>query len=647
MKLLEKGFIGKMELKNRMAYPPVTAGFGAIEGCFGQEEIDYMVERARGGVALIFTDAVSVARDHQLSVGMPLPYLDSDDLIARYTRFVDALHNEGAKTCIQLYHAGRQTTLAKRGGEEPWAPSPFSSLFLGRIPFPDAIAMKEEDIERVILQFALAASRAKCAGFDAVDIDGGAGYLIAQFMSPYTNHRKDRWGGTLENRMRFPLEIVKKTRDFVGTDYPLIFDLPMDEYVEGGIRPDEACVMAEMLEQAGIQAFRIHPSTFETYHRTFPTMAAPRGINAPLGRMLKKRVTTAQVMLGQRINDPDVAEGLLQEEAADFVLLGRALIADPFFPAKVARGKKEEIRKCVGCCQCLDNLASYKPVRCSINAVVGYERDYRLARTEDPKTVLVIGGGPGGMEAARVAATRGHRVVLCEKNERLGGQLLLGTVPPHKEELNNILEYLTVQMNILKIDVRTGTRGDESMIREIAPDIVILATGAVPLELHIPGVKNPNVHNAEDVLRDPDIVNGTRVAIIGGGTVGAEIAELLASRNKEVTILEMLDAIAPDMGTLLSLDFHPRLDSLGITRLTRARVTEITDDAVHYLDRNGNNISLSVDSVVIAAGYRADDALAKALEQGDREVRVIGDCLEPRKIYNAIHEGFHAARRIT
>ncbi|MCX5852630.1 MAG: FAD-dependent oxidoreductase [Deltaproteobacteria bacterium] len=645
LKLLERDSIGTMELKNRMAYPPVTTGFGAIEGCFGREEIDYMVERAKGGAALIFTDGVSVDRDHQLSVGMPLPYLDSDELIAKYTWFVDAIHHHGAKTCIQLYHAGRQTTLAKRKGEEPVAPSAMPSTFLGRIPFPDAVEMSSEGIEKTILQFALAASRAKCAGFDAVDLDGGAGYLIAQFMSPHTNRRNDKWGGSLVKRMRYPLAIVRKVKDFVGDDYPLIFDLPMDEYIEGGITPEESLIMAEMLEDAGINAFRIHPALFETYHRVFPTMATPRGVNAPLGRLLKKKVKKAKVMLGQRINDPDVAEKLLKDGCADFVLLGRALIADPYFPKKVMQGEKDEIRKCIGCCHCLDNLASCKPIRCSVNAEVGFEMDYKVLQSANPRKVLVVGGGPSGMEAARVAAMRGHMVVLCETQDQLGGQIVVGSVPPHKEELENIIEYLKTRLNKLNIEIRLNTEVNKDVVKEINPDVVIIATGAKPIRPKIQGSDKPHVFMAEDILKRPQDVTGKKVVIVGGGTVGAEIGELLAERGKIVTILEMTDAIAPDMGLLLSLDFHPRLDGLKIVRHTNATVTDISGDCVNYT-KNGQKNSVTADAVVIAAGYKADRDLYHAIENLVEDTVMIGDCNAPRKIFNAIHEGYHAARMI-
>jgi 2,4-dienoyl-CoA reductase-like NADH-dependent reductase (Old Yellow Enzyme family)/thioredoxin reductase len=645
MKLLEKITIQGMELKNRMAFPPITTAFGAVGGCFSNIEIEYLLERARGGAALLFTDAVAVDRGHQLSVNAPLPYLDSDEQISSYARMSDALRNEGVKTCIQLYHAGRQTTLAKREGKEPIAPSAVSSMLLGLIPFPDALEMTASEIEFSIRSFVLAASRAKAAGFDAVDIDGGAGYLIQQFMSPLTNMRTDAWGGGFEKRMRFPLEIVSRVREVVGKDFPIVFDLPMDEYRPGGITPEDGLKMGQALEDAGVDAFRVHGVMLETYNRMFPTMATPRGVNAALGAMLKAKLK-APVMLGQRINDADLAERLLRDRACDIVLLGRALLADPSFPAKVKAGRTREIRRCIACNTCVDRLAENKPIRCALNAQVGFEREYRITKAGEPKTILVAGGGPAGMEAARVAALRGHRVVLCEKASSLGGQVVYGSVPPHKEELGTLVEYFMAQMEALGIDVRMGARVDRKMVLKMNPDAVIVATGAIPIQPGIPGAKGRQVLLGQDVLAHQDSVPGVKVVVVGGGSVGAEIAELLWSRGKTVTVVEMRDTIAPDMGLFVGLDFQERIRRTEIAFITGATVKEIRKGSVVYGDTGGRENTLQADAVVLAVGYAADKTLAEALDGIRAEVIPAGDAAGVRNIMSAVHEGFHAARRI-
>jgi len=342
VKLLEKITVEGMELKNRMAFPPITTAFGAVDGCFTDIETAYMIERAAAErplfsrTAWLWTGITSSASEQIYLIS------NNDRQISSYARYTDALRNEGVKTCIQLYHAGRQTTLAKRGGKEPIAPSAVSTKMLGLIPFPDAVEMTKADIECAIRSFVLAASRAKTAGFDAIDIDGGAGYLIQQFMSPYTNKRCDEWGGTFDKRMRFALEIVSRVREVVGRSYPMVFDLPMDEYVPGGITPDDGVQIALALEEAGVNAFRVHGVVLETYNRMFPTMAAPRGVNAPLGAMLKNRLR-AKVMLGQRINEPLLAEKCCRTALCDIILLGRAMLADPDFPVKVKTGRTRKL----------------------------------------------------------------------------------------------------------------------------------------------------------------------------------------------------------------------------------------------------------------------------------------------------------------
>ena len=646
MKLMEPISIGNMELKNRMVFPPITTAFGASAGCFTNLEIEYMVERARGGASLVFTDGVATDRHQQLCVDTALPYLDNDEQIAFYTRFVDALRNEGAKTCIQLYHAGRQTKLSKTGGREPMAPSACSTSMLGLIPFPDAVEMTESDIEGAIRSFVLAASRAKCAGFDSVDIDGGAGYLIQQFLSPYTNKRTDAWGGSFEKRMRFALEIISRVREVTG-DYPLIFDLPMDEYVDGGITPDDSVRMARILEDAGIHAFRIHGVLMETYNRMFPTMVTPRGVNARLGAALKAKLGKARVMLGQRINDPDLAERLLHENVCDIVLLGRALVCDPYLPKKVMTGRTREIRRCIACNTCVDQLSLNKPIRCALNAAVGFEREYRIRKAAKPKEVLVVGGGPSGMEAARVASLSGHRVTLCERGPALGGQIRIGKVPPHKDELQTLLDYQKTQMEIVKVDVRLNTAVDRAYVEKLLPDVVVVATGALPIIPDIPGIDGKGIQSAQDVLSDPSCIQDGRVAIIGGGTVGAETAELLREKGNEVTVLEMRDVIAPEMGLFVYLEFVSRMEKSGIRFITGATVKEIKQGVVVYRDRENRELSVEADEVVVAVGYRPNRRLLDELAGLGCEVMATGDINSPRRIMEAIHEGFHAARRLS
>jgi 2,4-dienoyl-CoA reductase-like NADH-dependent reductase (Old Yellow Enzyme family)/thioredoxin reductase len=647
MKLFERCNIGSMELKNRMAFPPITTGFGAENGCFSQELVDFAIERAKGGAAVLFADAVSVDREHQMSIPSSLPYLDSDEQITKYNQFVEIIHQHRAKIVIQLYHAGAQTSLAKRGGRPPVGPSAVTANQRGRIPFPDAVKMTLDEIDHLIQKYALAACRAKDAGFDAVDIGGSGGYLIQQFLSPLTNKRTDKWGGSLDKRMSFPIALIKRIRKFVGDDYPLIFDLCLDEYAEGGITQDLGLVMAETLESHGVDAFRIHGVNMETFHNMIPSMGSPLGVNIPLGKMLKKRLKKAKVMLGQRINDPDLAEQILQEGAADIVLLGRALLSDPYFPQKVAKGNKNSIRKCIACNHCVDRLSYGKSIRCMLNPVLGFERYYaQVPRTESPKSILVIGGGPAGMEAARAAAERGHKVVLAERSAHLGGQLKYAASAPFKGELNHIIEFYEYHLDALDVDICLNLKVDREVISQYNPDKIILATGAEAVTPLIPGVNKSHVVSAQDLLQNDITIKSKSVVAIGGGSLGAEVAELLALQGNRVTIIEKKDAIVEDIGVIMALNLHERLGKLKIARVTGATVRRIEDNKVYYTKSNGEKGSVSAKAVVLAAGYASNRMLESVIKEMVDDVIMVGDCLSPRRIINAIHEGFHAARMI-
>jgi 2,4-dienoyl-CoA reductase-like NADH-dependent reductase (Old Yellow Enzyme family)/thioredoxin reductase len=559
---------------------------------------------------------------------------------------VEAVHNEGAKVCVQLYHGGVQTTLAKRGGKAPMGPSAVSTTIMGVVPLPDSVEMTPDDIEYTIQAFVSTAVRAKTAGFDAVDIDGGAGYLIGSFMSAFKNHRTDEWGGSFENRMRFPVEIVKRTRAALGPDYPILFDLPMDDGgVPNGITPEEGVKMGLVLEEAGVDGFRIHPSVVETYITLFPGMATPPAPFARHGKMLKSALTRAKVLEGKRINTPELAEKLLEDGACDVVLLSRPLLVDPYYPMKAMKGRSKEIRPCVACNTCNDCTALARPVRCALNPLVGYEKEYQIEKADTKKTVLIVGGGPAGTEAARVATLQGHKVILCEKSNSLGGAVIYAAMPPHRDEFGKLVEYYRTQMEVLGVDVRLGTAVDKKFVQDLNPDAVIIATGARPIMPNIPGADGKQVLLAEEVLSNPAMLDKEAIVIVGGGTVGAETAELLWEKGKKVTVLEMLGGIVQDMGVFNQVDFMGRILQTGISFVTGATVTEIKPDSVIYKTEAGEQ-NIAADAVVLAVGYKPENQLVQELSGIKAEVTVVGDALSPRKIMDAIHEGFHAARRL-
>lgn len=641
-KLLEPTAIGPVQLRNRIAMPPMTMAYASETDGVSETDIAYFTQRARGGAGLIMVGGVCVeGRLGKLLVPGPLHCLDRDEQIEGFARLAEAVHAHGARIAVQLYHAGRQTSLDKTGGEQPVSASEVDTMFMGVLPMPRARALSVAEIEAIEDAFAEAARRAKEAGFDAVLIDGGAGYLIAQFMSPFVNRRTDSYGGTLEGRMRFPLRILEKTRARVGADFPLLFDLPADELLEGGIRPAEACAMARMLEEAGVSAFRIHVALYETYQYVVPPACVPRAVHARLGRQIKEAVREAKVMVGHRVNDPLLAERLLEEGCADIVLMGRALIADPELPKKAGEGRLGEIRPCIGCnIGCVGRIVVGLPATCTVNPAVGKEREWRIEPASRRKRVLVVGGGVGGMEAARTAALRGHEVVLVEKQDRLGGWAALGCLPPHKEEILGLLRYYESELARLGVRIELGKEVSEREVLDRQPDAVVVAAGSTALTLDVPGAQASHVVHAADVLAGK-ADTGERVVIVGGGQTGLETAEFLVEKGKKVTVVEMLPEVGADMEFITKVFLLERLARSGVTILASRKVDAITERGVQA----GGEL-LRTDTVVVAVGLKPNRGLAEVLKGKVPELYEIGDCVKPRRLLDAIHEGAGASRAI-
>ncbi len=639
-KLFEPIKIGTMEVKNRFVVPPMGTNFANPDGSVSQQLIDYLVSRAKGGYGLIIVEVTAI---DPLGKAIPLqPGIWDDKFIPGWKKLVDEVHKYGAKIAVQLHHAGRQTTREVIGAQ-PVAPSPIPCPVDREMPRE----LTTEEVYELIEKFGDAARRARDAGFDAVEVHGAHGYLIAQFMSAYSNKRIDEFGGDFKGRMKFPVEIVKNIRRKVGNGYPVIFRFSGDERVPGGRTIDESRMVARVMEHVGVDALHVSTGVYGSLPWLIAPSAVAPGYNIYAAEEIKKVVNTPVIAVG-RINDPLLAEDIIESGKADMVSLGRESIADPEIPNKVAAGRIEEISPCIGCMQaCVGYLfdPNHLKISCLVNPFTGRETELNIEKAEKPKKVMVVGGGPGGLEAAWVAAKRGHKVTLCEKENTLGGQYRIGAIPPAKQDIMKALRYYITMGKKYGVDYKLGVEVTEELIAKEKPDVVILATGGVPLIPNIKGIDNPKFVKAVDVLEGKKEV-GTNVLIVGGGMVGVETADFLGEHGHKVTIVEMLPEIAKDEQDAVKYFLMQRLNSYGVKAVTSATVKEFLDDGVVY-EKDGKEEKLTgFDSIVIALGAKAYNPLEEKIKGKVPEVYVIGDAVKARKALEAIEEGARVAVKI-
>ncbi len=636
--LFEPGLIGTMTLKNRLIMPPISTNLAGEDGTVTDELIFHYAERAKGGVGLITVENVCI--DHPLGRhGAAQPRIDDDAFIPGLRRLTDAVHEAGALIAVELTHPGMNADLRFTEGQTPIAPSAVPRSKDGLIPR----TLSREEVMDVVGKYAEAARRAKRAGFDAVELQACHGLLINQFLSPLTNRRQDDYGGNRENRLRFLLEIVEGIKLYLG-DFPVMVRLVAEDLLEGGITLEDGQWFAHRLEEAGADA--IHPDFgMGGKEKRLEPMPYPQGWRAYLAEGIKRAVNIPVIAVGV-IREPEVAEGILQAGKADFVALGRALIADPEWPTKALAGEEKSVRKCIGCNECVvARHVEDAPLRCTLNPAVGKGSDFsRIGQAKVRKRVLVIGGGPAGMEAARVAALRGHQVALYEKENRLGGALNIASVPPGKEKLDWVMEYYAHELPRLGVELHLGEMVDAGMVRALRPDVVIIATGSEPAVPDVPGVDGPNVVVAQTLLAERMRFAGERIAVIGGGMLGLETAEYLAVQGNAVTILKRYKTIGHRLEPLYRDYLLRKLREEGVEIITEVEVEEITGSGVVVRNEQRRRKLIPADRVVMARGARPLAKLAQELE--DLHPVVIGDARYPRKLIDAIREGFVAAKAI-
>lgn len=632
--LFDRTSIGSMRLKNRIYMAPMGTT-GEADGSYCSEGIDYFEERAKGGAGLIITGANVVSTKYE-----PRPCTELSDFhhVERLNMLIDRCHHYGAKVCVQL-----SPGLGRQQFTDPFTP-PYSAGAVGAFWFPDLVCkpFEVEDIKYLVERIGYSASLAVNAGADSVMLHAYGGYLLDQFHSVQWNNRTDEYGGSLENRMRFTLECIEAMRRNIPAGMPILVKFTPHQRVEGFRTIEEGIEMAKILEAAGVDALLVDTGCYEEWFQAISTIYSDDAHKQDVQRAIKE-VVGVPILGDGKYDKPDVAKRAVEEGILDYVGLAHQLLADPYWPKKVQRGQDEDIRPCIGCNECLLAGFSGKHYYCAVNPQCYAEKAYALPAPDGTKrSVLVIGGGPGGMEAAITARQRGFDVELWERSDRLGGTLWPAGGPDFKSDIIRLIDAMALQCEKLGVVVRLGKEATPEALADVRVDKIVLATGSTPAVPPIPGIEN--AIPAVDYLTHK-VEAGRNVVIIGGGLAGTESACDIASKAESVTIVEMLPDILLASAECLNNDQHLRkmVAQHGVRVVAGARVTAVTADSLTY-EKDGETVTLACDCVLNAAGFKASDQLEDACLAVCEEVAVVGDATAPRKILDAIHEGYHAVR---
>jgi len=658
-KILEPIRIGKVEVKNRVAMAPIGT-FGLInpDGSPSKRCVDYYIERARGDTGLIITGIFKVENEIDAMIsGAPLI---SNAVLAPFAELTEAVHALGSKIFVQLT-AG----FGRVGHPRTYQKLPVSASAIPNywVPSVTCRELKTEEVEQIVKCFGEAAETCARAGIDGVEIHAvHEGYLLDQFAIAMFNRRTDKYGGNLRGRLTFPIEIVQRIKKKVGRDFPVQLrfsmksyvkdwnkgGLPDEEFKEKGRDIEEGLESAKILEDAGYDAFNVDGGTYEAWYWAHPPTYQEHGCYLPLTEKLKEAVKVPVIVAG-RMEMPELAEKAIEAGKADMIALGRGLLADPFWVKKVEEDKLEHIRPCLGCHDgCLGRIFLGRPLSCAVNPTVGREYDYRIESTNEPKEVMVVGGGISGLEAARANTLRGHKVHLYEKSNALGGHLIEASVPDFKKDVERLLNWYKVELESLSVDIRLGTEVTPDRIEKGKPNVVIVATGSKPIIPEVPGIDKDKVTTAIDVLLGKKEV-GEKAAVVGGGLTGCETALWLAQQGKKVTIVEILGDLmiaglpVPRANKVMLLDL---LKLNKVEAITNHSLLEVTDEDVILISKDFKKKSVKANTVVLSVGLKPDKGLYDALVGKFPNLYLIGDAREARNIMGSIWDAYEVARTV-
>lgn len=616
-------------LTNRIVMPALASFLIEDDGTITEKTVEHYRRRAAGGPGMVIVEACAVSPEGVVSAHQARIY--HDRFMEGLSRIARAMKAEGAVPAVQIHHGGRQTS-ARVIGRKPLAPSP--------LPCPsirgEVEPLTEEGIRDLIEKFGDAAERAAAAGFELIEIHGAHGYLINQFLSAFSNIREDGYGGDISGRTRFAREIVEEIRGRLGPEYPISFKISAQEFVPGGLTVKESIEILRILVEAGIDVVQVSAGNDATPEWISQPMFMKKACLADSAGEVKRALDIPVMAVG-RINHPLVADHIIRDGLADLVCVGRGLLADPEMPVKAREGRLEEIRTCLACNTCMESIFRKGRVECLVNPALGREHEMAYRPAAEKKKVMVIGGGPAGMDVAWVAAWRGHEVHLFEKTGELGGQLLLGAMTSYKREFRNLIEYLKRQVDKHGVHCHLNREVRASTVVDMDPDVVILAAGSIPVFPDLEGLESRLVVSVPEALNGEG-VEGRSVVVIGGGPTGCEVAHHLAEGGASVTLVEMRARIGIGIETVTRKVLMKSLEKHSVRMMTQCKPKLITESGVIVVSEEGEERFLSAHRVVMATGTRADDTLYDEIRALGYTVHRIGDCREPRNAKDAIYE---------
>ncbi len=649
-KLFTEGKIGDLTIKNRIVMAPLAMGVAEADQTIGEAYYEYLKQRADGGVGMIVLENTRVDDEHGVAAGCQMS-VARDEHIAPLKKATDMLHEKGVVVFSQLHHPGRETFSNLNSDEPVWSSSSRACGVCGA----ETHEMTTEEVELIISKFAAGAKRSKEGGCDGVELHGAHGYLISQFLSPYTNQRTDRFGGSADARFIFVKELIEAIREACGEDYPVGIRLTVDELlapngVEEYLTIEDGVEVCKKLEAMKIAYINVSNGIYESFNSLSEPMTYDQGCRTPLIRAIKDAVSVPIIAVNM-IKEPWMAEKMLEEGLVDYIALGRAVVADPEWAKKAKEGRECDINRCISCTFCFETLVSdtiggIGPVKCAVNPVAGRETIYTFDNKDgDGKVVAIIGAGVAGLEAARVLAIRGFKPIVLEKSHLVGGQINTANKPPQKEKINWIVEYECTQLEKLGVEIRLNTPATKELLEALNPFAIMVATGATSVKpASIPGVDMEKVKTVEEALQLGKALSNMKIAVIGSGATGLETTETLCEYGNDVTVVEMMDKIGGNIYVQHYLDAMDRLAKFDVTYMESTKLSAITEAGIIVEDMaSGETKSVEAEYVVLAIGVKSVNEMEVTAKEICDNVVVIGDAAKPGRIESSVRTAFEAA----